>query len=234
MYESFESIRREFFPRWDRDKKWSFAEDHPDCRGYGLCDLEGKQIVVTPGCPHGQDVTMIHEICHAVASVGHAKKWQNRMEMAAQMAETIGRTELAAEIRSDYTAYSDPDRCMPTSAIFVYTEVEDAVHETHGEVPFEEIVDFVADANGVTSEKLLAKFKRLRKVYDNARREDEEYREAEEIKKWLSGEIRANPEMSRRIARVAGIMRERLGMTHEEMYLIHRLGALNDHQVLLH
>ena len=65
---------------------------------------------------------------------------------------------------------------MPTSAIFVYTEVEDAVHETHGEVPFEEIVDFVADANGVTSEKLLAKFKRFRKVYDNARREAEEYR----------------------------------------------------------
>ena len=60
-------------------------------------------------------------------------------------------------------------------------------------------------------------------MYDNARREAEEYREAEEIKKWLSGEIRANPEMSRRIARVAGIMRERLGMTHEEMYLIHRL-----------
>jgi len=47
--------------------------------------------------------------------------------------------------------------------------------------------------------------------------------EAEQIKKWLSCEIRANPEMSHRIARVAGIMRERLGMTHEEMYLIHRL-----------
>jgi hypothetical protein len=40
----------------------------------------------------------------------------------------------------------------------------------------------VADYNGTTSERLLAKFKRLRTVYDNARREAEEEKEEKEEK----------------------------------------------------
>ena len=171
MSESFEFIRSTFFPMWDRRHAWTFAEEHPDCRGFGLCDTDGKKIVVTPGHPHGDDVTMIHEICHAAASLGHAKKWQRRMEMAAQKAESLGLKDLADGIRKDYMAYNNS---LPISACFIYQRLEDDVHDTHGECSFEDAVAETAEYNGTTSEHLLAKFKRLRTVYDNARREAEE------------------------------------------------------------
>ena len=56
--------------------------------------------------------------------------------------------------------------------------------------------------------------------------------EAEKIKKWLSCEIRANPDISHRIARVSSIMVSKLGMTQQEMYqlfkLVHRVESYED------
>jgi hypothetical protein len=130
------------------------ADNHPECLGYGLCASSRKQIIINPG-QQSLDVTMIHEIAHAVAQLGHGLRWQQRMEKAAQKADSIGRGELAAALREDYTAYSDPDRCWIIPAIAVYKQIEDAVFETRGERSFEEIVAFVANSVGLASSQLL-------------------------------------------------------------------------------
>jgi hypothetical protein len=162
----FDYIRTTFFPRWDRAHKWTVGDKHADCQGYGYCDTEGKQIIVKPDSPHGQDVTLIHEITHAVASIYHGKKWRRRMEKAAQKAESLRLRELADGIREECTDYRD--KCIKPTATMVYNQVEDAVRDKHGERSFEKVVEFVADSNGMTSKTLLAKYKRLRKVYHNA------------------------------------------------------------------
>jgi hypothetical protein len=158
-----------FFPRWH---KWSVGDSHPRCLGLGYCDTEGKRIIVSPDCPN-HDETLIHEICHAVASIRHDKKWQRRMEKAAQKAESIGLKDLAVAIRKDYTAYADPDRGMPVEAASIYMQVEDTVWN-HGKWSFEKVVEHVATKNGMIPERFKAKFKRLRTVYEQACRELEE------------------------------------------------------------
>jgi hypothetical protein len=122
--EAFEYIRSTYFPQWDTARKWTMRNTHPDCVGFGLCDSKGKMIVVRNSPPGGPQVALIHEICHAVASIYHDKKWQRRMEMAALKAESIGDKELAAEIRKEYTAYFDPDRSMKPTAEMVYNQSE--------------------------------------------------------------------------------------------------------------
>jgi hypothetical protein len=56
--------------------------------------------------------------------------------------------------------------------------------------------------------------------------------EAEQIKKWLSGELRANVELSHRIARVSKIMIRQLGVTPHDMFqlakLVHRVESYED------
>jgi hypothetical protein len=114
---------------------------------------------------------MIHEIAHAVATLYHNKKWQRRMEKAALRAESLGLKELAAEIRQDYSAYSNPLLCIPTAGKVVYINVDDAVWETRGERSFEEVISLVADRDGFAFDAMLSKYKRLRQVYEKARRD---------------------------------------------------------------
>lgn len=162
----FEYIRTTFFPRWDHAHEWTIGDDHPCCTGYGYCDTEGKQIIVKPNSPHGQDVTMIHEIIHAVASIYHGKKWQRRMEKAAQKAVSLGLEELAYGIREECTGYRD--RSIKPTATMVYNQVEDAVLSSQGKLSFEDVIEFVANDNGMPSKMLLSRYKKLRIVYDEA------------------------------------------------------------------
>ena len=58
---------------------------------------------------------------------------------------------------------------MNPTANMVYTKVEDVAIEA--ERPFEDIISFLADGYGMTSKQLLAKYKRLRTVYEIVVRE---------------------------------------------------------------
>jgi len=94
-----ERIRDKFFQRWDRKHERIVADEHPELTGDGRCDNKGKMIIIFS--LRNIDMMLIHEICHAVASIGHNKKWQSRMEKAALKAESLGQMELAREIRAD-------------------------------------------------------------------------------------------------------------------------------------
>jgi hypothetical protein len=111
-----------------------------------------------------------------VASVGHDKKWQRRMEKAAQKAESIGSMDLATAIRHDYAAYDNPiDICMFVLSTSI-NRFEDTVRETDGKCSFEDVIEIVADYNGMNPDDFMAKLKRLRTVYEKACRELEEER----------------------------------------------------------
>jgi len=90
------------------------------------------------------------------------------MEKAALKAKEIGRKDLADEIKEDYKAYSYPDRSFKPTAGIVYNQVQDAVRDTYGKLSFEDVIEFVANGNGMTSEMLLSRYKKLRIVYDEA------------------------------------------------------------------
>lgn len=85
----FEFIRTTYFPRWDRAHEWTteWGNAGHDCK---------KKKIVTK---NGDRESMIHEICHVITSLSHGKRWQARMEQAAQKAESIGNAELAKGIR---------------------------------------------------------------------------------------------------------------------------------------
>jgi hypothetical protein len=173
LQEAFERIRDVFFPQWDCSHEWTVEVGcrGNSCLGRGYCDTEGKKILINLFLINSSDPdeTLIHEICHAVASTYHGKKWQGRMEKAVLKAESLGNKELAEKIRKDYTAYSDPDKCLNLTANMVYTKVEDVAIET--EWSFEDVINFVADGYCMTSKQLLAKYKRLRTVYEKTMRE---------------------------------------------------------------
>ncbi len=79
MNAEFETVRSIFFPRWDKEHKWTMKEAHPECVGLGLCDDMGKRIIVRDK----SQVTLIHEIVHAVAASNHSKSgraaWKKRL-----------------------------------------------------------------------------------------------------------------------------------------------------------
>jgi hypothetical protein len=99
----FKWVKANFFPRWDRKGEWSVGASHPWKSGAGRCERENKRIIVRDWSPEiVQTERMIHEISHAVTTLNHGKRWQQRMELAALRAESIGREDLAAKIRDDY------------------------------------------------------------------------------------------------------------------------------------
>ncbi len=64
----FADVRRNYFPRWDRAGRWavraSAPPGRPTIRGY--CDLDTRTIWIA----HPDELTMIHEVVHAVAGAG--------------------------------------------------------------------------------------------------------------------------------------------------------------------
>jgi hypothetical protein len=99
----FKWVKANFFPRWDRKGEWSVGASHPWKSGAGRCDREKKRIIVRDWSPEITETErMVHEISHALTSLDHGKRWQQRMELAALSALRIGREDIASKIREDY------------------------------------------------------------------------------------------------------------------------------------
>src|SRR5580700_6595928 len=102
----FREIKQQFFPRWDRNNLWRVST-RSRRRVHGRCDPERRviEIVARHSDPDEMDRLMIHEICHAVADMGHGKVWQDRIENAAKTADDLGRHRLAELLREEILAY---------------------------------------------------------------------------------------------------------------------------------
>ena len=154
----YQNIRKLFFPRWDREGLWKASSNPPeDGKGCfslaGYCDPDNKIIHVMTDS-EGYSLTLAHEICHAVTTQSHEKKWFQRMMKANVVADQLGNDQLATEIREDADMFAAAPRL---SAAEVESRFCDAVIDAPG-LDFENIVQGVATENGITSEELLQRW----------------------------------------------------------------------------
>jgi hypothetical protein len=169
LEEEFNSVRRTFFPSWDKEKKWKIVDKEGPHRPHGCIDKEAKAVEVQCMGP-GQSlrVCLIHEIAHAVSSLGHGKEWQDRVEKAAMKAETIGETSVAEALREEVRVYTEPFGAIKPTPNQVYARIknERLGCPTHS---FDQVVDAIRNDFGLTREEFLREFKKSREVFDSAK-----------------------------------------------------------------
>ena len=158
LEQEYQNIRKLFFPRWDREGLWRVSSNPPeDGKGCfslaGYCDPDNKIIHVMTDS-EGYSLTLAHEICHAVTTQSHEKKWFQRMMKANVVADQLGSNQLATEIREDADMFAAAPRL---SAAEVESRFCDAVIDAPG-LDFENIVQGVAVEHGITSEELLQRW----------------------------------------------------------------------------
>ena len=163
----FQEVKRLFFPRWDRQDLWRVSTTSR-WKVHGRCDPDRQviEIVVQHTDTDVRDKLIIHEICHAVADMSHAKKWFDRMEKAAKTADALGRNRLARIIREEIVAYQQ----VPTSLEIVYNQIRDALIDCP-EATFMQIKRWLANEYGLLPSEVCKKFKRAEKVFQEAKRD---------------------------------------------------------------
>lgn len=159
----WEMVRKEFFPRWDREKQWKcYATDADGCDGE--CSKDRKIIKLAHFTPETLLLLLVHEICHAVTRGGHGREWCARMTVAAKRAETIGMKALAAQLRKELRDYKSSPKI--TSAD-IYDRMEEVVHACKN-ISFMDAAKGVGREFGMSRSKFLSTFPRLRSIYDEA------------------------------------------------------------------
>lgn len=170
----WQAVLATFFPTWKAGKQWRCT---PQTRrtAHGYCNLERR--VVEMGLVSSDDdeldKLLIHEICHATASVGHVKKWQNRMSHAAAKARKLGRHRLAQLLDEEVRNYQESALTMDHA----YQQVEDALTD-NPDLTLAQIKQWLAKEYGLLIREVDKSFRRLRKVYDHARKDALEARQA--------------------------------------------------------
>ena len=114
LEQEYQNIRKLFFPRWDKEGLWRVSSNPPeDGKGCfslaGYCDPDNKIIHVMTDS-EGYSITLVHEICHAVTTLSHRKKWFQRMKKANVVADQLGNNQLATEIRVDADMFAEDSR----------------------------------------------------------------------------------------------------------------------------
>ena len=92
----------------------------------------------------GYSLRLAHEICHAVTTQSHEKKWFQRMMKANVVADQLGNNQLATEIMEDADMFAAAPRL---SAAEVESRFCDAVIDAPG-LDFESILRGVAVEHG--------------------------------------------------------------------------------------
>lgn len=166
----FQDIKRLFFRRWDRQDLWRVST-RSRRTVHGRCDPERRliEIAVQHTDPDERDKLIIHEICHAVAEMSHGKKWQDRMEKAAESADALGRHRLALLLREEIAAYQQ----APTSLEVAYNQIRDALIDCP-EATFPQIKRWLADQYGLLVSEVCKTFRRAEKVFQEAKRDAQE------------------------------------------------------------
>lgn len=168
-----------YFPRWRTRKSWAVRlgapADRPKLGGY--CDLEARTIwISTQGRPEQLvEQVMIHEITHAIVGTGHGVRFQRRMRKASDAAEATGNSVLAGELRQEVAEWAESPRYLAAHA---YAEIRDLAWECDD---YELVLRYISEENGLLPEEFEKRYRRARKVFDEARIEaeqDEHIREA--------------------------------------------------------
>ena len=166
LKEAYEYVCNTFFPRFDRQKEW-IAKYSSKIPGQGLCDRNNKIIFVERIISDIELLLiLIHEICHAVTSNDHGRKWQNRLLKAAELAAKIGQKELSKILKDEIKMYQNTVR---TYVEVVYNSIEDCLIDLP-QSSYATIIKYVAKYYGFYPEEFERRFKRCRKVYEEQKR----------------------------------------------------------------
>lgn len=109
LQRAFRAVRKDFFPRWDRERRWRARASGLAAGLFsttaGTCDRRTQLIrVAKEAADKGDDelnAILIHEICHAIIPGGHGRRFLDRMLKAAAKADALGKHRLAELLRDD-------------------------------------------------------------------------------------------------------------------------------------
>jgi hypothetical protein len=113
---SFNEVKRTYFPKWRTASQWSFSQTYAiseeeyqkNPNFIGICLRKEKIILIPKGLESlgyaDFRCLLAHELCHAVTSDSHGKRWCDRFSKVANRAEELGHGELATAIRDDIQA----------------------------------------------------------------------------------------------------------------------------------
>ena len=167
LAQRYQEICRVYFPRW---KPWKIKMVSQYSFGLGYCDEKKKILEVAAVSSE----IIIHEICHAIAKMGHGKRWQDRMQKVAIIADGND-PDLAKKLRKEIEIYRTTPK-ENRSAKEIYFDIVKVIEEL---VFAGETIDidtfpesyrynrgfFIGDVDG---RKFYKKYKNIRQVAENA------------------------------------------------------------------
>jgi hypothetical protein len=103
---AFRDVRENVFPRWDLKSQWTVKKvKHLPISApviaYTNHSLKTIFVNYLPNDKNSLYSLLIHEICHAITSGQHHKRWEKRMMKSADKASKIGNFQLVKLIYED-------------------------------------------------------------------------------------------------------------------------------------
>lgn len=138
------------------------------------------EIAVQHADPDERDKLLVHEICHAVAHGGHGKVWMKRMEKAAKRADELGRQRLAQLLWEEIVNYQQSAEGLEQ----VYDTIRDWL-VSEPDLTLTQLKRSLANQYGLLLSEVSKTFRRLEKVFRDAKREALEARALRQ--KWVNG-----------------------------------------------
>jgi len=163
LNQEFEYIKRTFFPRWDKKRKWKIRKVwHLPCGG--KYDTDSKTILLRSSLEDGDKDNLhrllIHEICHC-ASNYHGKRYQDRYSKAKTRAEEIGREGLLKQMIEELSMLGQKKE--PFDHRYTYQQIADWTLE-RPEIPWKKMLTYVARERGMYLHEFLKRYKRAKEV----------------------------------------------------------------------
>jgi hypothetical protein len=106
LQRAFRDVRRIFFPRWDPKGQWAVKKVRhlPISAPVIACTNHSLKTIFINYLSNNKNnlySILIHEICHAITSGQHNKRWEKRMMRSADKARKISNMQLSKMIFKD-------------------------------------------------------------------------------------------------------------------------------------
>jgi hypothetical protein len=166
----FQRLRQLLFPDWDSEEKWRLcAADLPKAQR-GFCDHECHSINIGSAVTTKEEViiTIVHEICHALAPPGgHDVPWRSEMTKAATRARENGQLRLARDIDDEARLGGYKFSDLKGNCIFAL--------ERDPLLPYDKFVKCICEATGMADKDIRESYPRLERFYRQKQRQKQMY-----------------------------------------------------------
>lgn len=165
---TFEKIKKEYFPRWDRQGKWKVKIASRFLPSTGRCFPEKKEIHISPRMSCSLECLLIHEICHTSAFT-HEKKWQERLIKKAKIAKRRGEETFASELIKEVESYKTAEVLYAKD---IYSRIGECLIDCPN-VSYKNLIKYLSKELGMYPYEFEKTYKKSRDVYKNNKRQRE-------------------------------------------------------------